>query len=135
MAREAQDSDFQVEVEGFGVFQFARRTVKDSFKIRGRYAQITGGNYDEKGRAADYSALAFVTIETLLVDAPRSFSLDADPLMDEKWDVPFMRVFSALRTKELSFRPAKDEAGEGTRAGNGEHVPPVVPADVPAGTN
>jgi hypothetical protein len=135
MAREAQGSDFEVKVDGFGAFVFARRNVNDAFMIRGRYAQVTGGNYDDKGRAADYSALAFVTIETLLVAAPRSFSLNPDPLMDEEWDVPFMKVFAALRAKELSFRPRKDPAGEGPGPGNGEHVPPVVPADVPAGAD
>lgn len=136
MPREAKSTDFHVDVEGIGQFLFARRSLGDVFKIRGQYAKLTGGNYDEEGNVADYTALAFVTIQTLLVDAPKSFNIETlDPLLDENFDAPILKIFGALRAKELSFRPRPAPGGEGAGQGNGEHVQPVVPPKVQPGAD
>lgn len=121
MTRTKTINDLTVDVDGIGQFIFARRQVRDVYRIRGEYNRLTGGNYDENGDFADISALGYATIKTLLVVAPDGFSLDAmDPLVDENFDESVMKVFLALREKELSFRPrpgeASQEVGEGARA-------------------
>lgn len=103
--RSPKDSDFNVEVEGFGVFVFGRRAKEDVYKIRSRYNVLTEGNYTEEGKVADFGALGLVTLQTLMVSAPETFNLDTmDPLMDDDFEEKIMKVFGALRVKEQSFR-------------------------------
>jgi hypothetical protein len=136
MPREAKQSDFHVDVEGVGKFLFARRAMGDVFKIRGEYKRLTGGNYTEDGRMADLSALGFVTIQTLLVEGPKSFNVETlDPLVDEDFDDKILKVYFALLAKEQSFRPKPETVSEAARSGNGEQPGAVVSPDVPAGTN
>jgi hypothetical protein len=136
MTRAANVSDFHVDVADVGRFCFARRTVGDVYKIRGRYNQITGGFYDDEGRMADLSALGYVTIQTLLVEAPEGFDLESiDPLLDDDYDQKVLSIFAALREKELSFRPKPTARGKAAGPGDGADLRAVVPADVPAGTD
>ncbi|WP_175787411.1 hypothetical protein [Burkholderia anthina] len=112
MARAPQATDFNVEVEGVGTFVFGRRSTSDVYKIRGRYNALTEGNYGEDGRMNDVGALAFVTLQTLLVSSPESFDMASlDPLMDDDFDEKVVKVFAALRAKELSFRSGEKAAG------------------------
>jgi hypothetical protein len=123
MHRSANATDFFVDVPNLGGFNFARRQIGDVFKIRGRYNQLTEGFYDAEGRMADLVALAFVTIQTLLVSGPEGFDLEAlDPLVDDDFDTKLLSIWRALRDKELSFRPQPKEAGQATRSGTGEHL-------------
>jgi hypothetical protein len=112
MPRTAAASDFQVDVEGLGTFTFGRRTQQDVFRIRGDYTRVTGANFDGDGNASDMPALAYATITVLLVEAPSGFKLEADPLLEDDWEVRLLRVFHALREKELSFRPQLREGSE-----------------------
>ncbi|MFM0165768.1 hypothetical protein PQR39_35730 [Paraburkholderia sediminicola] len=115
--RTEKDSDFNVEVEGFGTFIFGRRTKEDVYKIRSRYNVLTEGNYEDDGSVADFGALGLVTLQTLMVSAPETFNLDAmDPLMDDDFENKIMKVFGALRAKEQSFRqkPAKGSKEQGS---------------------
>lgn len=131
MPREAKQSDFHVDVEGIGQFLFARRTMKDQYMIRGEYARLTGGHYDANGNMADLSALGYAILTVLLVEGPRSFDLATlDPLLDDEFDKKIVKIYSALRARELSFRSGPAKGGEGAGAGNGEHVRPVVPPEV-----
>lgn len=121
MPRNQAIGDFTVDVEGIGTFHFGRRSPRDVYLIRGEYARLTDGNYDDEGNYADISALGFATIKVLAVRMPDGFNLDSlDPLVDEDWESKVMKVFTALREKELSFRPgsraASQEAGEGAAA-------------------
>lgn len=110
--RHASPGDFTVEVDGIGTFIFARRQMRDTYRIRGEYNKLTGGNYDDDGNFNDLPALAHATLAVLMVQAPDGFDLDAlDPLTDDDCDTKIMKVFAALREKELSFRP-------GSRAGS-----------------
>lgn len=103
-------SDITVDVDGLGSFMFARRQQRDVFRIRGEYDKLTGGNYTEEGSYGDLPALARATIDVLLVSAPSSFTaIQADPLLDDNWQVDLVKVFTALREKELSFRPVSRE--------------------------
>ncbi len=104
--RTAKETDFNVEVEGFGTFVFGRRTRDDHYKIRSRYNALTEGFYHPDGRIGDQSAYGFVTLQTLLVGCPESFNFEAlDPLMDDDFDMKIMQVCNALYAKEQSFRP------------------------------
>jgi hypothetical protein len=123
MSRIANASDFFVDVPDVGCFNFARRQIGDVFKIRGRYNQLTEGFYDTEGRMADLVALAYVTIQTLLVSGPDGFDIDAlDPLIDDDFDIKLLSIWRALRDKELSFRPQPQEIGKATRTGTGEQL-------------
>lgn len=115
MSRDASGSDFYVDVEGIGKFSFARRAMRDVYRIRGLYGSLTDGFYDEVGNFADLSALGYATIKVLVVSQPDGFDIDKlDPLLDDDCDAKVMKVFSALREKELSFRPQPAADGEGT---------------------
>jgi hypothetical protein len=104
--RTAKETDFNVEVEGFGTFVFGRRTKEDVFKIRSRYNVLTEGNYAADGRVADIGALGYVTLQTLLVSAPESFNLETmDPIMDDDFVTKILKVYGAFSAREQSFRP------------------------------
>lgn len=111
--RTAAPGDFKVDVDDVGSFTFGRRSPRDVFRIRGEYARLTGGNITEDGSFGDFPALVFVTIKQLMVSGPDAFNLDnIDPLVDESWESRLIRVFTALRAKELSFRPGSGEGSE-----------------------
>ena len=123
MSRSASSSDFFVEIPDLGRFNFARRQIGDVFKIRGRYNQLTEGFYDAEGRMADLVALAYVTIQVLLVSGPDDFDFNAlDPLLDDDFDTKLLSIWRALRDKELSFRPKPQETGKAARTGTGEQL-------------
>lgn len=119
--RIARENDFNVDVEGFGVFVFGRRTKEDVYKIRSRYNVLTEGFYDAEGNCADIGALGFVTLKTLMVSAPEGYSPDElDPIMDDEFDKKIMKIYSALRAKELSFRPQSAQGSKVEGAGTSQ---------------
>jgi len=123
MTRTPGANDFQVDVDGIGSFTFARRQMRDVYRIRGDYNKLTGGNYDDEGNYGDLSALAFVTLSLLMVDAPSDFSLaKLDPLVDDNCDEKVIKVFTALREKELSFRVGPAPQGEGSGEGAAQQL-------------
>lgn len=141
--RKASGTDFHVDVEWkkqsgaveqLGRFTFGRRTMRDVFLIRGEYSRLTMGNWTESGLAEDLGAFAIATLSVLLVEAPASFDLaTVDPLLDDTWEDKTASVFSALRAKELSFRPKRgaevQAAGPPTSDKPSTGVPaPVQPA-------
>jgi hypothetical protein len=106
--RTPKDTDFSLDVEGFGRFIFGRRTKEDVFKIRSRYNALTEGSYTADGKVADLAALGYVTLQTLMVGNPESFNLDAmDPIMDDDFVDKILKVFGAFSAKEQSFRRDK----------------------------
>jgi hypothetical protein len=117
MPRSPAPNDFQVPVDDIGTFTFGRRTPRDVFMIRGEYARLTNGNFTEDGALADMTALAFISIQQLAVRMPDGFSLEKlDPVMSDDWEAKVLRIFAALREKELSFRPELREAGQAASA-------------------
>lgn len=129
MSRSPSSTDFPVDVPGIGQFIFARRTIQDSYRIRGNYNALTNGSYDTDGNVVDFSALGFVTVQALVVTEPDGFDLGAlDPLVDDDFDDKVVAVFKALREKELSFRPKPVEADKGSGAGESVQPGGVVSA-------
>lgn len=127
MPKTPNATDFPVDVDKIGRFMFARRAPGDTFKIRGRYNHMTDGFYDDSGNMADISALAFVSIQTLLVSSPDDFDLSAiDPIMDDNWEDKIIAIWTALREKELSFRPKSTSNSEASRPVNGGKLPVMV---------
>ena len=81
------------------------------------------GFYDAEGRMADLVALAFVTIQVLLVSGPDGFDIDTlDPLLDNDFDTKLLNIWRTLIDKESSFRPKPQEAGKAARQGTGEQL-------------
>lgn len=131
MARKPNSSDFSIDVDGIGRFIFARRTMRDTYRIRGDYGELTNGNYDEDGAMVDISALGYATIKTLMVSGPEGWSLDEmDPLSDEDPEEQIMKVFTALREKELSFRRKSSSRVQAEREGPGGDVRDVLQEEV-----
>jgi hypothetical protein len=127
MPRQAHATDFFVEVDRLGRFNFARRTIEDTFKIRGQYHQITSGYYDDDGNMCDLGALSYVTVRALLVSGPENFDIDQlDPLVDDEVDSKLVAIWRALREKELSFRPKARVIGAGGGAEAGANLPALV---------
>ena len=136
MPRTANATDFKVEVPKLGTFIFARRTIGDTFKIRGKYNQLTDGNYSQNGDMNDLVALAYATIQTLLVSAPTGFDLDnLDPLVDDEFELKLFDIFKALRLKESDFRPKSKANSEAAGQGNGEVLSAVVSREIQPSTN
>lgn len=133
MSRPAASSDFTVDVEGLGTFVFGRRTGRDRFRMAAEFHRLTEGldvGDSEFGLVAD----AFVTIKALLVDGPAEITsmldLEAPASMDPDADAMLLRVFFALRQKELSFRPGAREDGKAARPGDGRDDRVLVPQEV-----
>lgn len=126
MSTEVQQ--FPVEVEGIGVFMFARRTMRHEFKIQAEYSRLTEG-VDTPTANLEYIAGVFSTLRVLTVQAPDGWSLDAlDPLEQEDFE-KVMLVHSALRAKEGSFRRKKAAGGAGAGQADGGH--PGLPLSPP----
>lgn len=128
--REAAPSDFPVEVEGQGTFIFGRRTGRDRFRIAALYHRLTEG-LDVSGSDFGVASEAFATVSTLLVEGPASFvallDLDAPADTDDR-DALILRVFFALRHKELSFRPGAKQDGQAAGQGDGADAGVLGPA-------
>lgn len=138
MARPAAPNDFTLEIEGIGNFIFGRRTGRDRFRISADYHRLTEGldvGESELGLVAE----AFATVKTLMVDGPVDIAtmldLDAPSDVDQDGDAKLLRVFFALRQKELSFRPRAGEGREAAREGNGEQPGVLAAPEVQPGAH
>lgn len=117
--RAASQSDFKVEVPGIGDFTFARRTIQDSYRIKGNYNALTNGNYDVDGNINDIYAFGFVTIQSLIVSQPAGFDIGKlDPLEDEDFNEKVFAIFKELRDREGTFRKKPNTVSEDSGKGN-----------------
>lgn len=136
MTRPASPNDFSVEVEGLGTFIFGRRTGRDRFRIAAEFHRLTEGQ-DVGDSEFGLATEAFVTVKQLLVDGSADITamldLDAPAPVDPDADSKMLRVFFALRQKELSFRPGAKQGGEAPREGNGGQPGVLVSPEVQPG--
>lgn len=102
MAREALDTDFDLNVENVGSFTFGRRTMRDEIKIQVEYARMIEGV-----TPTDWLALVagwISTLKVMIVRAPDNFIIDELDPLDNKTYTRLQRVDEALSAKERSFR-------------------------------
>lgn len=125
MARAAAQGDFTVEVEGVGTFVFARRQMRDQIRIGVIYSEMTEGVTATPWLETVCTWMA--TLQQLMVRAPEGFDVDAmDPLDDDIWK-KLLKVYSALRAKEGSFRHAAASGGQTGGQGAGGDAGVLVP--------
>jgi len=108
MAREAQKTDFTIDVEGIGSFTFARRTMRDEIRIQREFARIIDGV--EPTAWLEQVGGWISDLGVLTVEAPEGWDIEGmDPLDDDTY-AKMAKVHAALRDKERSFRgkPAAD---------------------------
>lgn len=133
MNRPAAKNDFVVEVEGLGTFVFGRRTGRDRFRIAADYHRLTEG-LDVSDNDFGMAAEALATVKTLLVEGPAEImamlDLDAPADPSPEADAKLLRVFFALRQKELSFRPRPGEGSEASREENSGNAGVLVSPQV-----
>lgn len=112
MPRSASSTDFLVPVEGVGDFVFGRRKMADHLKINVEYARITEGVTPTPW--LDTVASWIATLRVLAVRLPEGFDLDELDPLDEETYAKLLKINSALRAKEDSFRGKPQAAGEGS---------------------
>lgn len=122
-------TDFHVPVEGVGRFRFGYRKLADEMDIAVEYSLMTKG-IDTPTQWLGIMAGAVSQLRVLTVEGPDGWDLDElDPLEDADY-AKLLKVHSALREQENSFRkkPAKtlEEGGQGS----GEWAGVLVPAQV-----
>lgn len=114
MARRGSSTDFDVTVEGVGVFTFGRRKMADEIAIQVEYARMIDGV-----QPTDWLALVagwIASLKVLTVRAPAGWDIEEmDPLDDETYG-RLMRVHAALVEQEHSFRGKHAAGGEGAGA-------------------
>lgn len=129
-----QVQQYSVEVEGVGVFSFARRNMRREMAIQAEYSRLTEG-VATPTPALDILAGVISTLKALTLSAPAGWNIDEMDALDDEVYGRLMRVHAALRAKEDSFRRGNEAGGQGARPGDGgQHAVPV-PAAVQPATN
>ena len=102
MARKGSDTDFDVSVEGIGVFRFGKRKMADEIAIQVEYARLIQG-VDPTDWLANVCGW-ISTLKVMTVRAPEGWDIDdLDPLDDETY-LKLANVYGALTERERSFR-------------------------------
>lgn len=119
MARIPSNTDFQVTVDGLGTFTFGRRRLRDELAIAAEFSRLTEGVDTPTAYLASVAGW-IATLKVLTVAAPEGWDIDAmDPLEEDTY-TNLVKVHSALREKEGSFRSGSKQTGETQRQGNSE---------------
>jgi len=119
MSREPQDSDFHVDVDGVGHFVFAHRTVRDEIRISAEFSRLTEGCETPTSYLENMAGWISV-LKVLTVEAPHGWEPERMDPLDEDTHPKIVKVFRALRAKEVEFRKAKNPAGQAERTGAGQ---------------
>ena len=131
MSRIPSNTDFQVTVEGIGTFTFGRRRMRDELAIAAEFSRLTEG-VETPTLYLQGVAGWISTLKVLTVEAPEGWDIDAmDPLEEDTY-ANLVRVHSALRDKEGSFRSGAKQTGKAERQGDSQDPGVLVSADVPA---
>lgn len=102
MARAAHSTDFNLTVEGVGIFVFGRRTLGDQIKINVEFARLIEGV--EPTAWLDTVGTWLSTLKVLMVRCPEEFVVDdLDPLDDNTY-AKLKLIYQALVEQERSFR-------------------------------
>lgn len=104
-------TDFVVPVEGVGEFTFAKKSIRDQFAIETEYSRLTEG-YESVTNFLHNLATAVSNLTVLTVTAPDGwdvFALDPD---DSDSYMKIMKVWGALRDKQVAFRKGPQADGQ-----------------------
>lgn len=127
----ANQQQFTVEVEGIGTFHFAKRTMRNEFRIQAEYSRLTEG-VETPTENLQIMAGIFSTLRVLTLRAPDGWNLDdLDPLEEDDY-AKAIRVHAALRAKEGSFRRGQAGTGSAAWQGDGRDGGVLVPTSLPA---
>lgn len=103
MPRSASPDDYQVSVDGLGVFTIGRRGIRDEFAIATEYSRLTEG-VKTPTDFLHYYARAFSTIKVLAVVCPGGWDVEKlDPEEDASY-AQLIGVYDAIRVQEADFR-------------------------------
>lgn len=134
MNRIPSPTDFQCTVDDIGTFTFAQRRMRDELAIAAEVSRLTEG---VPMPTAFLSQVAgwISTIKVLTVHAPDGWDPEALDPLDEDSYAKLLKVHSALREKEDSFRGRAKPKVEAKREGDGAEPGVLVSQDVPAGAD
>lgn len=118
MSRIPSPTDFQIPVDGIGTFTFARRRMRDEMAIAAEFSRLTEGVETPTPYLASVAGW-ISTIKVLTVEAPEGWDMDSMDPLDEDTYAKLVKVHTALREKEASFRGGAKQDGEAKRAGAG----------------
>jgi len=119
MTRDKSASDYEITIDGIGTFMFARRNMRDQFRIQAEYARLTEG-VSPIPVDLDIAAQAVSCLNVLTVSAPETWDISAmDPLEEESY-AKILQVYGAVRAREESFR--RGDKKDGAPAGQGKVV-------------
>jgi hypothetical protein len=109
---------FTLPVEGVGVFTFAKRTMRAHLAVEVEYSRLTEGVETITKFCGDVAS-AMADLKVLTVSAPKGWDVEElDAADDESFNL-LMKVWSAFREREVTFRKGAQApgAGAGPRAG------------------
>lgn len=117
MSRIPSNTDFQISVDGIGTFTFGRRRMRDEMAIAAEFSRLTEGVETPTPYLASVAGWVS-TLKILTVEAPEGWDMDEmDPLDDDTY-AKLVKVHTALRDKERSFRSGSKQEVEAKREGN-----------------
>lgn len=129
--RDPSSSDYSLPVEGLGLFIFAKRAMRDEFRIGAEYSRLTEG-VQTPTPWLDLLATATATLKVLAVQVPEGWDIDAMDPYDPESTQQIIDVYSALRSRETTFRRGHGAIRQEGRAGDGQDPGILVPPQVPA---
>ena len=125
---EVGGNQFDVDIDGVGKFTFLRRTQRLSIAVGVEINRLNEGVELNSGLQMFVEASA--TLKVLTKESPPGWDLQTlDPFEDADY-ATVLKVWSALRDKEIAFRqrPAPVVAGSGEAPGPDGGV--LVPAEI-----
>lgn len=125
-------TDFSINVPDVGNFVFGKRKMRDDIDAHVEFARIIDGVTPTQW--LNVVAGAVSDLKVLTVSAPRGWDLDEMELSDDEVYDRLLKVHTALRNRERSFRKGTGAVSEDGGAGAGADGRVPVPPEVqPAG--
>lgn len=128
-------NDFTLPVENIGTFTFGKRTMRDQVAIAVEYGRLTEGAADLMEEETTIFCRALAQLKVMTVQGPDGWNPDnLDPFDPDSY-AAVLKVWGALRDKEVTFRPGAQSGGTGAGPGSGGDGGVLVPPQVPAPAN